>query len=45
MNIKNNIKVEKIDDFGRGIGYVDNKIIFNNILLPPYFDSIVTLFT
>ena len=22
-----------------------NKIIFNNILLPPYFDSIVTLFT
>ena len=28
MNIKNNIKIEKIDDFGRGIGYVDNKIIF-----------------
>lgn len=30
MNIKNNIKVEKLDDFGRGIGYVDNKIIFIN---------------
>ena len=28
MNIKNNVKVEKLDDFGRGIGYVDNKIIF-----------------
>ena len=28
MNIKNNIKIEKIDDFGRGIGYVNNKIIF-----------------
>lgn len=28
MNIKNNIKIEKLDDFGRGIGYVDNKIIF-----------------
>ena len=28
MNIKNNIKIEKIDDFGRGIGHVNNKIIF-----------------
>lgn len=28
MNIKNNIKIEKLDDFGRGIGYVDNKIVF-----------------
>ena len=28
MNIKNNVNVEKLDDFGRGIGYVDNKIIF-----------------
>ena len=30
MNIKNNVKVEKLDDFGRGIGYVDNKIIFSS---------------
>ena len=39
MNIKNNIKVEKIDDFGRGIGYVDNKIIFiNNAMIDDVVD-------
>ena len=39
MNIKNNIKVEKLDDFGRGIGYVDNKIIFiNNAMIGEIVD-------
>ena len=28
MNIKNNIIIERLDDNGRGIGYIDNKIIF-----------------
>lgn len=34
MNIRNNILVTKLDDFGRGIGYVDNKIIFIENALP-----------
>lgn len=34
MNIRNNILVTKLDDFGRGIGYVDNKIIFIKNALP-----------
>lgn len=34
MNIRNNILVIKLDDFGRGIGYVDNKIIFIKNALP-----------
>lgn len=34
MNIKNNIEIIKIDDLGRGIGYVDNKIIFIPNTLP-----------
>ena len=28
MNIKNNIEILRLDDEGRGIGYIDNKIIF-----------------
>ena len=28
MNIKNNIEIVKLDDLGRGIGYIDNKIVF-----------------
>ena len=28
MNIKNNIEIIKLDDFGRGICYIDNKITF-----------------
>ena len=34
MNIKNNIEILKLDDMGRGIGYVDNKIIFIPNTLP-----------
>lgn len=34
MSIRNNILVTKLDDFGRGIGYVDNKIIFIKNALP-----------
>lgn len=40
MNIRNNILVTKLDDFGRGIGYVDNKIIFIKNALP---DEIVNV--
>ena len=43
MNIKNNIKIEKLDDFGRGIGYVDNKIIFiNNAMIGEVVDINIT---
>ena len=28
MNIKNSVKILRLDDQGRGIGYIDNKIIF-----------------
>ena len=28
MNIKNNIKIERIDDQARGICFIDNKITF-----------------
>lgn len=28
MNIKNNIEIIKLDDEGRGIGYINNKIVF-----------------
>ena len=28
MNIKNKVKIQKLDDQGRGIGYLNNKIIF-----------------
>lgn len=28
MNIKNNVEIIRLDDEGRGIGYIDNKIIF-----------------
>jgi len=34
MNIKNNILIEKLDDHGRGISYIDNKIIFIDNALP-----------
>ena len=34
MNIKNNIEIIKLDDLGRGIGYVNNKIIFIPNALP-----------
>lgn len=34
MNIKNNIKIERLDDQVRGIGYIDNKIIFLENALP-----------
>ena len=27
MNIKNDVNIIKLDDLGRGIGYVDNKIV------------------
>ncbi len=39
MNIKNNIKIEKLDDFGRGISYIDNKITFiNNAMIDEIVD-------
>ena len=28
MNIKNDIKIERMDDQGRGIGFINNKIVF-----------------
>jgi len=34
MNIKNNVEIIKIDDLGRGIGYIDNKIVFITNALP-----------
>lgn len=34
MNIRNNIDIIKLDDEGRGIGYIDNKIIFVPNALP-----------
>lgn len=34
MNIKNNVDIIKLDDLGRGIGYVNNKIIFIPNALP-----------
>ena len=34
MSIKNNIKILKLDDKGRGIGYTENKIIFIPNSLP-----------
>ena len=34
MSIKNNIEIIKLDDMGRGIGYVDDKIIFIPNTLP-----------
>jgi len=34
MNIKDNIKIERLDDLGRGIGYIDEKIIFIENTLP-----------
>ena len=30
----NKIKIERLDDFGRGIGYIDNKIVFVENALP-----------
>jgi len=34
MNIKNNVEIIKLDDLGRGIGYINNKIIFIPNSLP-----------
>lgn len=34
MNIKNKVKILRLDDQGRGIGYIDNKIIFIPNALP-----------
>ena len=34
MNIKNSVKILRLDDQGRGIGYIDNKIIFIPNALP-----------
>lgn len=34
MNIKNNIEIKRLDDEGRGIGYIDGKIIFVPNALP-----------
>lgn len=34
MNIKNNVEIVRLDDEGRGIGYIDNKIIFIPNSLP-----------
>jgi len=34
MNIKNNVEIIKLDDMGRGIGYINNKIIFIPNSLP-----------
>lgn len=34
MNIKNNVEIIKLDDLGRGIGYINNKIIFVSNALP-----------
>ena len=28
MNIKNNIEIVRLDDLGRGIGYIDKKVVF-----------------
>ena len=34
MNIKNNVSIKSLDDFGNGIAYVDNKIVFIPNSLP-----------
>ena len=34
MNIRNNVEIIKLDDEGRGIGYINNKIIFVPNALP-----------
>ena len=34
MNIKNNVSIKSLDDFGNGIAYVDNKIAFIPNTLP-----------
>jgi len=40
MNTKNNVEIIKLDDLGRGIGYINNKIIFIPNALP---DEIVNI--
>ena len=43
MNIKNNIKIGKLDDFGRGIAHIDNKIVFiNNAMIDEIVDINIT---
>ena len=34
MNIKNNIEILRLDDEGRGIGYIDEKVVFISNVLP-----------
>ena len=43
MNIKNNIKIIKLDDQGRGIGYISDKITFINDALPDEMVDIILI--
>ena len=43
MNIKEKILIEKLDDFGRGIAYINNKITFIRNALPEEIVDVIII--